>query len=127
MKKKATPKNCPECKGTGEYRNGKSGPMLKCTECDGTGKTQHFEMIFWGYDKFPYVLAGRGFLRDDGTAYVPGYTGCFRPLKVMSLKDGEPVKNDLDKLEHERWVMLETMTAHYRSRLRMLCPWTIKK
>lgn len=126
MKKKSSSKKCPECKGTGEWRNGKNGPMMKCMECDGSGEAQHFEMIFWAYDQFPFVLASRGFIRDDGTAFVPSYARAFRPLKVMSMKDGKQFKDQLDALEEERKKVLESLENGWRVRVRVMAPWAMK-
>jgi len=128
MKKKAhkTSDKCPECKGTGEHKQ-RGGPTLKCTECDGTGDARNFQMIFWGYDLFPYILGSRGFLRDDGLAFCPSYNGCFRPLKVMSLEDGKKFKAALDELEKEHKVVTEALQKSYRMRVQQIAPWAIKK
>lgn len=133
MKSKASSK-CPACKGTGTYlppptyppKRTSDVPRYKCTECDGTGKAQHFEMMFWHYDQFPFILASRGFLRDDGTAYCPSYNACFRPVKIMSLKDGKAFAAQLEELTKERKVMFETLEKSYRIRLRQIAPWAIK-
>ena len=118
---------CPTCQGTGKYpHQTEDAPSHKCTECNGTGEAQHFEMIFWSYDQFPYVLASRGFLRDYGAAYVPSYNACFRPVKVMSLADGTAVKDTLRALEQERRVALEALEKSYRDRLRSVAPWAVK-
>lgn len=120
MKTKPSSK-CPDCKGTGKFG------LSKCTECDGTGKAQRFQMMFWPYDQFPFILASRGFMYDNGTCYCPAYNGRFRPVKVMSLEEGEKVKADLDTIEHERHTMLTIIERSYRVRLRMIAPWAIKK
>ena len=123
--KKASPK-CPECKGTGEHKQ-RGGPTLKCTECNGTGEHRKFEMIFWPYDQFPFVLASRGFLLDDGMAYCPSYNACFRPIKVMPLKEGEAFKKLLDEIEQERKQVFQTLEKSYRFQLHALAPWAVKK
>lgn len=55
---------------------------------------------FWTYDQFPYVLGGTVTkMNDNGTVetkeYGPGFT--FDPLKVLPLKAGLIIKQDLDK------------------------------
>ena len=123
--KKALPK-CPECKGTGEHKQ-RGGPTLICTECNGTGEHHEFEMIFWPYDQFPFVLASRGFLLDTGWAYCPSYNTSFKPIKVMPLKEGTEFKAKLDELEQERKNVLQTLDKSYRFRLHTMAPWAVKK
>jgi len=129
MKKtsRKTSGKCPECKGTGEAtKKHKDSPDSKCMECDGTGEAQRFQMIFWGYDLFPFILGSRGFLRDDGLAFCPSYNACFRPLKVMSLEDGKKFKAALDELEKEHKVVTEALQKSYRMRVQQIAPWAIK-
>lgn len=117
---------CEECKGTGEHKQ-RNGPTLKCTECNGTGESRNFEMIFWSYGHFPFFLASRGFVLDDGMAYCPSYNCCFRPLRVMSLKDGAAFKAKIDELEKERRLLLDCLENNYRYRLKIMAPWAVKK
>jgi len=117
-------KKCSRCAGTGKTG---APPANKCTECDGTGKAQHFEMIFWKHDQFPYVLASRGFLRDDGTAYCPSYNGCFRPIKVMSMAEGLEVAKRLEDLKSERNNVLAALQKGWKLRLEQIAPWACKK
>jgi hypothetical protein len=122
-----TKAKCPECAGTGTQKQKSSGaPKIKCTECGGDGIAKDFQMIFWHYDKFPYVLSNRGFMCTDGTAYVPSYNSYFRPCKVMSLMDGLQVEAKLKALETERREILESLEKGYRLRLGQLAPWTLE-
>lgn len=127
MKKtsRKTTGKCPECKGTGEHKQ-KGGPTLKCTECDGTGEAQKFQMIFWGYDLFPFIIGSRGFLQDNGMAFCPAYNGCFRPLKVMTMEDGRNFMAALYELEKEHKVVTEALHKSYRMRVQQIAPWAIK-
>lgn len=122
--KKASPK-CPQCKGTGEHKQ-KDGPTLKCTECNGTGEHRKFEMIFWSYDQFPFILGSRGFLLDTGLAYCPSYNAAFRPLKIMPLKEGAEFKAKLDELEKEHRVVMHALHKSYLMRVQQIAPWAIK-
>lgn len=119
---------CPECRGTGVYKQKiKNAPDLKCTECNGTGKAQHFLMIFWAYDQFPYVLADRGFMRDDGLAYVPSYNACFRPTRTMALTEGERLKREINKLADERSTLFTLLDENFRQRLQHIAHYVLKK
>lgn len=60
---------------------------------------------FWSYDQFPYILGGTvAKINDDSTVetkeYGPGY--CFTPLKIVPLKAGMIIKQDLEKLKARR-------------------------
>ncbi len=116
---------CDVCHGTGEIRpkNKKDERRFNCTQCNGTGELQHYEMIFWSYDQFPFVLAGAGFVQDNGTAWLPSYESSFRPLKVMSLTDGQKFKDRLDALKQERDTVLESLEKGWQIRLDAMAPW----
>ena len=124
---------CTECKGTGfqtpppdimEPRL--ECPHVKCVECDGTGIEQRFQMMFWLYDQFPFVLASQGFLRDDGTCYCPAYQACFRPAKIMTLEEGKKIALALEQLTREHRLAMAVVNNGYMDRLKDLIPW-IKK
>lgn len=121
-----TKKKCPACKGTGEYRH-KGNPPLKCTECGGDGAAKHFLMIFWAYDQFPFVLADRGFMRDDGLAFVPSYNACFQPTRTMPLKEGRWLWQQIEALRKERQTVLDTLEKGYRIRLDHIAHHVLKK
>jgi hypothetical protein len=135
MKKKPASGKCPECKGTGEQfgpptyppRRMEHVPRYKCTECDGTGKAQPFEMFFWHYDQFPYCIASRGFMRDDGLCYAPSFNACFRPFMSLPLKEGGELKAWLEELEQEHKRTLQSVGAGFRARLEARVPKAIKK
>lgn len=119
---------CPECKGTGEApRQRKDSPTFRCMECDGDGKWHHFEMIFWHYDHFPFVLASRGFRRKNGLAFCPSFNSSFEPCKILPLAEGQALKTKLETLTAEREAMLETVEKTFRIQLHELIPWGIKK
>ena len=124
MKKPIKKNACPHCKGTGEDQSsGKRGqPVLICHECLGDGKRKKMEMMVWRYSQFPYVICGVGFMEDNGTAYLPSYMNHFRPIKVLSLKDGKELAVKLDALEQEHKAALETLHEGFVARLRMICP-----
>lgn len=127
-KNKFTPK-CPYCNGTGESPSKLSksrAPRFKCQECNGSGERKNFEMMFWKYDQFPYVLSAPGFLEDNGTAYVPSYASHFRPIIILSLSEGVELKTKLDALEHERAAAIRTLHEGFRSRLEAVCPRALK-
>lgn len=135
MKKKAASGKCPECKGTGEFlpppsyppKRMTDVPRYKCTECDGTGQAQHFEMFFWHYDQFPYVIASRGFLRDDGLCYCPSYNACFRPFMVLPMKEGKELAAWLEALKQEHDRTLASVKEGFMTRLLARVPKAIKK
>jgi hypothetical protein len=117
---------CPECKGTGTYlQSAKNAPPLKCTECDGDGKTHQFQMIFWHYDRFPFVLAARGF-KSKGRAYIPSFNSHFTPCKVMPLKAGEALKAELDHLQQTHDDIISTVRSTFKDKVRAIAPWAIK-
>lgn len=125
MKKVSKENQCPDCKGTGEHKQ-KNGPTFMCHECKGTGEKQHFEMIFWSYDQFPYMLASRGFMQDDGTAYVPSYTFAVRPLKVLALDEGKKLWAALEDLQRTRNITMKALDDGWKAQLDTLAPWRHK-
>ena len=127
MKKKD---QCPHCKGTGEQpapwaveSKGHAAPTFRCQKCNGSGERKIFEMIFWPYDKFPYLLASPGFMEDNGTAYVPAYQGHFRPVKVLALDEGKVLWKLLEGLQRERNQTLSAVEAGWKARLDQVAPW----
>ena len=124
MKKIIKKNACPHCKGTGVDRSAmrKGEPTLICHECYGSGERKKMEMMVWPYSQFPYVICGVGFMQDNGTAYLPSYMQHFRPVKVLSLKDGVALKAKLDALEQEHKTALETLHEGFIARLRAICP-----
>lgn len=126
-KKKPPKKPCKECKGTGEWQNGKNGPMMICHDCRGTGEQQHFEMIFIACGQFPYVTGSRGFMQDNGTAYVPSYATSLRPVKVLNLKKGAALISKLEALEQRRDATVEAVHDAFKAKLMLIAPWAIKK
>ena len=127
-------RKCPECKGSGERlappsyppKRMADVPRYKCTECNGTGVEQHFQLMFWRYDQFPYVLASRGFLQDDGLCYCPSYNACFRPIKVMTLEEGGKIAQALSLLAKERDLALANLNEGFRARRDEIAPWLKK-
>lgn len=127
----STKRKCQACKGTGEQlappsyppKHMSDVPSYKCTECDGTGDEQHFQMIFWSYDSFPYVLASRGFLRDDGLAYCPSYNACFTPIRVMTLERGQAVADELKNLSASRSLAIKEVDMTFMKMLQDIAPW----
>jgi hypothetical protein len=129
MKKQTCP--CPECKGNGfQLPPNKATPWLtprdKCTECNGTGVEQQFQMVFWPHDQFPYVLASRGFLQDDGLCYCPAYLGSFQPIRVMPLEEGQKIAHQLDTLTIERVLALASLNNGFAARRDAIAPWAKK-
>ena len=129
MKKKD---QCPHCKGTGEQpkQNAKpydKVPAFRCQECNGSGERKTFEMIFWPYDRFPYLLASPGFMEDNGMAYVPAYQGHFRPVKVLGLAEGKQLLDMLKALQCERDQVLSALETGWKVRLDQLAPWRKRK
>lgn len=102
-------------------------PRYKCTECDGTGQAQHFEMFFWHYDQFPYCIASRGFMRDDGLCYCPSFNACFRPFMSLPLKEGKELKAWLEDLDQEHKRTLQSVGAGFRARLEARVPRALKR
>ena len=125
-KSKSKKAKCPECKGTGTYRNGRNGPMLNCTDCHGSGEKHKFEMFFWHYGQFPFVLAGEGFMEDDGYAFIPSYNQKFKPFQCLPLKEGRVLKEKLAALEDEYNETLKTHVKGFGARLKLICPKAIK-
>jgi hypothetical protein len=111
---------CPACKGTGVNE-----APCKCTECNGDGKAHRFQMIFWHYDQFPFVLADRGFI-SQGRAYLPAYNSHFTPCKVMPLKSGKALKAELNKLKTTHDDMIFAVRSTLKDKVRALAPWAIK-
>jgi len=121
MKKKG---QCPYCKGTGKQpKQSAKAPAFKCHNCNGSGKRKHFEMIFWRYDQFPFLIASPGFLEDNGMAYVPAYQRHFRPIKVLPLDEGKALWNEMECLQWRRDLMLKSFNAGWKARLNRLAPW----
>lgn len=130
----STKRKCPFCKGTGEQlappsyppKRMTDVPRYKCQECDGTGIEQHYQMFFWKYDLFPFVLGSRGFLRKDGLAFCPSYNACFKPIKVMTMEQGEEVVKELARLKIEHDAAIASVNEGFKARLRALAPWSTK-
>lgn len=128
--KKTSPKHkvknpCPHCKGTGEHKQ-KNGPAHICHECNGSGEKKLFEMMFWHYSTFPYVIASPGFLEDNGTAYIPSFCGHFRPFLILGLKEGNQLKLKLETLETEHKAAHQTLDEGFKARLKTICPKALK-
>lgn len=118
---------CPECKGTGTYlQSDPDAPALKCTECNGDGKAHHFQMIFWHYDRFPFVLAARGFMITENRAYIPSYNSYFAPCQIMPLKTGEALKAELDHLQQTHDDIISSVRSTFKDKVRNIAPWAIK-
>jgi len=119
-KHKTTQTKCRECKGTGVWRNrnarGRS-PEYICEECAGTGKAQHFEIFFWNYDLFPFVIAARGFMQDNGTCYCPSYNASFRPFMSLPLSEGLKLKAWLNAIEDEHRIAQKSFDAGFLNRV----------
>lgn len=79
-------------------------------------------MFFWRYDSFPYCIASRGFMRDDGLCYAPSFNSCFRPFMSLPMKEGEELKEWLEKLEHEHKQTMQSVNAGFRARLEARVP-----
>jgi len=59
----------------------------------------------WKYDSFPYILTGKviGEIDDDGYVEVKGYGGMrFKPIKLISEKNGKKVQELITNLRHEK-------------------------
>jgi hypothetical protein len=120
MKHKKT-KRCSSCGGRGTLPE--PNQRLKCQECDGTGHAQQMEMIFWPYDRFPFILAAPGFMQDSGCAYVPSFQGSFRPMKVMPLEEGKVLQRKISLLALERVQTLQALENGWRCQLDYMAPW----
>lgn len=119
--------NCPTCKGTGlQRKERKDAPDFRCQDCNGDGERKTFEMIFWRYDQFPFLLGSPGFMQDNGMAYCPSYQGQFRPVKVLSLAEGKQLWDKLEGLQRERNEMLKAIEVGWKARLDQLAPWRHK-
>jgi hypothetical protein len=124
-------RKCPFCKGTGEQlapptyppKRMADVPRYKCQECDGTGVEQHFQMMFWKYDQFPYVLASRGFLRKDGLCYCPSYNACFKPVKIMTMEQGQEVAKLLEGLTAAYSLAMDALKEQFNKQLHDIAPW----
>lgn len=66
---------------------------------------------FWRYDQFPYVLGGTVTkIHDNGTVEIKEWQGfCFTPIKIVPLKAGMIIKQDLDKKQELRRISLEAV------------------
>lgn len=84
-------------------------------------------MFFWHHDQFPYVLASRGFMRDDGLCYCPSYNACFRPFMSMPLEEGKKEAAWLEELKQEFLSTTKSVKAGFVSRLTARMPRAIKK
>lgn len=118
--------NCPDCKGTGEHKQ-RGGPTLICHECRGTGEKQIFKMMFWPYDHFPFVIGSRGFMQDNGTAYIPSYAMSIRPIHSTPLEVGKKLVDTLEDLTELRRKTLETLDLGWKAQLKQLAPFYDKK
>lgn len=117
MKRQSNKGACPICGGSGERKSqDKSAPRFKCQDCNGSGEKKIFEMMFWPYSQFPYVLASPGFMEDNGTAYVPSYQGHFRPIRVLPLAEGKKLWAELEALQRERNTALKTLELGFNTR-----------
>jgi len=125
-------KTCKHCKGTGRITLPPSYPpkrtddtFVDCPQCAGSGEGT--VMVFWRYDMFPFVLAAKGTLQDDGTAFVPSYQGSFRPIKIMPMKEGNELAAKLQALAAEQEMALSAVRAGFHARLKELAPWVLPK
>ena len=57
---------------------------------------------FWKYDQFPYLLgAPVSKINEKGMWHAPNYQMWFRPQKLLPIKQGEELKEKLEKLDKE--------------------------
>jgi hypothetical protein len=83
-------------------------------------KTQKL-YAFWSYDQFPYVLSGTVTkINDDSSVeteeYGSGY--CFTPVKIVPLKAGLIIKQELDEMKETRRQKLDALREKFDSDLK---------
>ena len=118
------PTPCPKCQGSGHSHDTK---LYKCQECDGSGEDHPPLMIFWKYDLYPYVLSSRGYMRPDGTAYIPSYGMNVSPTKTMSMAEGGIVSEQLRRLHTDYEAARQALGTEYKAALLQVAPWVHDK
>lgn len=76
---------------------------------------------FWHYDTFPFVLGSPvrtgSEMRDDGRVQVDGYGGAwFLPFKLLPVKKGKEVHEQLKALEAEYEKALASLKVDFEAR-----------
>ena len=82
------------------------------------------QYAFWKYDQFPYILGAEvEEMLDDGRVKPKGYGGyVFRPVAIMSLKEGIEFQNKLNSIKAEREVVLNSIKNLFIYRLKSIAP-----
>lgn len=76
---------------------------------------------FWSYDQFPYVLGGTVTkMFDDGTVETKEYGqgSRFTPIKIVPLKAGMIIQQDLDKKQKLLRISLEAVRLQANEELK---------
>lgn len=72
-------------------------------------------MAFWPYDMFPFYLCGEVEKFIGANVYIPSFQMTVRPAFVLSLEEGQRLKEYLDRLKSDRLIEIVGINTAYQN------------